>query len=160
MLRHLYGTLFRLDAPVDRRTYLFAGLGLAVTKILGDYSLAKLANVHPWAPWDYVRIGARLTSPYLSAPSWLYVALGCWALPFLWFGTTLTIRRLLDAGRSSWWAALFVVPLANYALILALIFLPTAVTRPTARTASNRPTVATARVSGTTAAPKPRYSTL
>lgn len=143
MLRHL----FRVDQPVDRRTYLVAGLSLAVIKSLGDFGLAKLANVHPWAPWGYVRIGPDLLNANASAPRWLFVALGCWALPFLWFGATLTIRRLIDAGRSPWWSALFLIPLANYALILALIFLPSAEPTPLTRAPRNRPTMATAMAS-------------
>lgn len=84
--------LFRVGLAVDRRTYLVAGLALAVIKSLGDYGLAKLANVHPWAPWGYIRIGPALLDAQASAARWLFVALGCWALPFLWFGATLTIR--------------------------------------------------------------------
>lgn len=120
-------------------------MALAVIKSLGDYGLARLANVHPWAPWGYLQIGPQLLarSP-AGAPSWLFVALGCWALPFLWFATTLTIRRLVDAARSPWWSALFLMPVANYALILALVFLPSVEPTPTSWAPRGRPTMAMA----------------
>jgi uncharacterized membrane protein YhaH (DUF805 family) len=137
--------LTRLDVPVDRRTYLFAGLGLALIKVLGDYAVVEVAGLHPWFPWDYLRSGpALLASHAAGAPSWLFVALGCWALPFLWFGSTLTIRRLVDAGRSPWWSALFLIPWLNYALILVLVLLPSVEPSPTQRTAYDSPTMATA----------------
>jgi len=135
--------LTRLDVPVDRRTYLFAGLGLALIKFLGDYAVVEVAGLHPWLPWDYLRSGPELlASRAAGAPTWLFVALGCWALPFLWFGSTLTIRRLVDAGRSPWWSALFVIPLVNYALILVLVALPSVEAAPAQRTAYDRPTMA------------------
>ena len=120
-------------------------MALAVIKSLGDYGLAKLANVHPWAPWGYLQIGPQLLArASAGTPSWLFVALGCWTLPFLWFASTLTIRRLVDAGRSPWWSALFLIPVANYALILALVFLPSVEPTPTIRGPHGRPTMATA----------------
>jgi len=100
--------------------------------------------VHPWAPWIYLRIGPELLNSSKPAPQWLLVALGCWALPFLWFGATLTIRRLVDAGRSPWWCALWLIPVANYALILVLVFLPSADPRLQVPTPRARPTMATA----------------
>ena len=119
-------------------------MALAVIKCLGDYGLAKLANVHPWGPWAYLRIGPNLISSNPSAPRWLLIALGAWALPFLWFGTTLTIRRLLDTGRSPWWCTLWLIPVGNYALMLALIFLPSAEPRAPVRMSTTGPTMATA----------------
>jgi uncharacterized membrane protein YhaH (DUF805 family) len=137
--------LTRLDLPVDRRTYLSAGLGLAVIKFLGDSAVVEVAGLHPWLPWDYLRSGPELLAQRAAgAPSWLFVALGCWALPFLWFGSTLTIRRLVDAGRSPWWSALFLIPWVNYALIVGLVLLPSAEPEPAQRNGYGRPTMATA----------------
>jgi uncharacterized membrane protein YhaH (DUF805 family) len=145
VLTRLVRTVTRLDLPVDRVTYLVAGLVLAVVKFLGDVALIRLAGLHPWSPWDYLAIGPALLAARGSGPpSWFFVALGCWALPFLWLGSTLTIRRLVDADHSPWWSALFLIPWANYALILALILLPSVETRPTERQDHNRPTAITA----------------
>jgi uncharacterized membrane protein YhaH (DUF805 family) len=139
--------LFDVNLPVDRVTYLVAGVSLALVKFAGDTALITLAHGHPWAPWHYLGSGADLAALSANgAPRWLFVALGCWALPFVWLGATLTIRRAIDACRSPWWAALFLIPWANYALILALVLLPTVTPAKTAapRPASGEPTMRTA----------------
>jgi hypothetical protein len=46
------------------------------------------------------------------------------SLPFLWFGMTMTLLRLRDAGKSAGWAALFFVPLLNLLLFIALSIAP------------------------------------
>jgi uncharacterized membrane protein YhaH (DUF805 family) len=72
------------------------------------------------------------------APAWVNLALVVWTLPFLWIGVALTLRRLVDAGRSPWLSLLFFVPYVNYALMLTLAVLPTAVRPAPARQAQVR----------------------
>jgi uncharacterized membrane protein YhaH (DUF805 family) len=145
VLTRLARTVTRLDLPVDRVTYLVAGLVLALIKFLGDNALAQIAGLRPHVPWHYLQIGPDLLATRSQGtPSWFFVALGCWALPFLWLGSTLTIRRLVDAGRSPWWSALFLIPVANYALILVLTVLPSAEPQVIQRPGYGRPTTGTA----------------
>lgn len=120
-----------LGAPIDRRTYVLHGLGLAVVKYAGDVALVWLATGQVWTPTDYLQSVYSLVSMRLAgSPSWLLPALGVWTLPFVWLGVTLSIRRALDAGRSCWWAFMFFVPYANYALMAALAVLPGATPAP------------------------------
>src|SRR5262245_26592305 len=68
----------------------------------------------------------RYTRPELSNPAWLGPVLALWILPFLFLGLTLTMRRAIDAGRSPFLAAIFLVPYANYAVIALLSAWPSA----------------------------------
>jgi hypothetical protein len=46
------------------------------------------------------------------------------ALPFLWIGVSMSMRRAIDAGRSPWIALLFFVPVINLLLMAVLSLLP------------------------------------
>ena len=50
------------------------------------------------------------------------------ALPFLWIGVSMTMRRAADAGASPWIALLFFVPALNFVLMAVLSLLPSAST--------------------------------
>lgn len=113
-----------LNAPIDRATFVTNGLALAVVKYLGGGALIWLATGDfpaPVAYWSALSVNA--SSPY-ALEAWLLPALGVWTLPFVWLGVTLTLRRVLDAGHSCWWAFLFFVPYVNYALMAVLALLP------------------------------------
>ncbi len=117
--------------PVTRRMYLTHGVLLALVKYLGDIVLIYAASGTLWTPADYVQVFPSLLpsqSGYVTPA--LAPALVTWMLPFFAVGVTLTARRSMDAGYSPWVASLFLVPFANYALIGALLLLPS---RPPAR---------------------------
>jgi hypothetical protein len=59
-----------------------------------------------------------------GAPVWLAPTLVALALPFLWIGVSMTMRRALDAGVSPWLALLFFVPGLNLFLMLGLSLAP------------------------------------
>src|SRR5262249_59045170 len=48
------------------------------------------------------------------------------ALPFLWLGLAMTVKRLRDAGQPTWLAALFFAPIVNLLFFLALSLMPAA----------------------------------
>ena len=113
-----------LSQPVARRLYLTHGLSLAAVKYLGDVLLVYAASGVLWTPTHYVH---GLPSLMIDSPSttwWLALALAVWMLPFLAIGTTLSLRRAIDAGQSPWLSILFLVPFVNYALIATLAALP------------------------------------
>jgi uncharacterized membrane protein YhaH (DUF805 family) len=114
------------ELPVDRRAYLRHGLLLMGIKYAGDAALIGGATGALWTPLDYVRSTPFVLSDRLGEGPAEFLAplLALWTLPFLWAGITLTIRRLLDAGWSAWWALLFFVPLLNYGLFLVLSISP------------------------------------
>src|SRR5207248_9322298 len=110
-----------LDEPVDRPAYLVSGLVLMALKYALDAAVVWLVTRQVWTPLDYMIPSLALRQAKLRVvPAWLVVAMVLWSLPFLWIGVSMTVRRALDAGRSPWLAALFFVPVVNYAVMLAL----------------------------------------
>ena len=118
---------FSFQDPVPPRTYFRHGVGLMALKYAGDVTLVFLATGRWWTPLDYLRsVVFLLSRRFDGAPRWLVPALAAWALPFVWIGVTLTLRRVLDAGASVWMTLLYFVPYVNYLLMLALsFFMPT-----------------------------------
>lgn len=116
---------FGLSLPVDRHTYFGHGVGLMALKYLLDVAAVKLVTGKTWLLTDYL-------NPFLSvradrmvaAPSWLWLLMAAWALPFLWIGVSMTLRRLLDARRSPWLCLLFFVPFLNWLLLAWLCVAP------------------------------------
>jgi uncharacterized membrane protein YhaH (DUF805 family) len=114
---------FSFHDPVPPRTYFRHGVGLMALKYAGDVALVFLAMGRWWTPLDYLRsVGFLLSRRFEGAPSWLVPALAVWALPFIWIGVTLTLRRVLDAGISVWLTLLYFIPFINYLMMLALSF--------------------------------------
>ncbi len=115
---------FSLRVPVGPRDYLVSGLTLMVVKYLVDATVMRLgANVF-WSPIDYLNPTYAVRDVRTSLTPGLRTALVLWTLPFLWIGTSMTVRRAVDAGRSAWGGLLFFVPLVNYVLMIFLCFLP------------------------------------
>ena len=107
--------LLDLSQPIARRAYLTTGLLLALLKYEIDAMLVWAVTRRIWTPLDYLSPLLTHRVDALKAlgevPDWLYFAMAAWALPFIWLGLTLTVRRLADAGLSPWLAFLFFVPL-------------------------------------------------
>ena len=116
---------FGFRDPVDRGTYFRHGVGLMALKYAIDALLIWRFAGRVWTPLNYL-------SPLLStraellrgAPPWLLPLLVAIALPFLWIGVSMTMRRAVDAGASPWIALVFFVPAFNYALMLLCSILP------------------------------------
>src|SRR5262249_27095209 len=121
----LLRTWFSVSAPVGRRVYAATGFGLTAVKYMLDAGAIYGVTGRIWSPWAYL-------SPLLStreaelrpAPEMLLFAMSLWALPFLWIGLTMTMRRAVDAGRSPWTGLLYFVPIVNYLWMIALCFMP------------------------------------
>src|SRR5262245_33640950 len=88
--------LFSLRVPVGPRDYLRWGFGLMIAKYLVDATVIWVACHRTWSPIDYLNPSLALRTPTL--PTWLNVAMVVWALPFLWIGASMTVRRTVDAG--------------------------------------------------------------
>jgi len=116
---------FTLDGTVDRKAYLASGVTLMVVKYFGDvWLVARTTGTH-WGPQDYLlHIHSLLALSLPGAPSWLLAAIALWALPFIWIGVSLTLRRAIDAGLSPWLAVAFFVPFVNFVLMLVLVIAP------------------------------------
>ena len=116
---------FSFREPVDRRTYLLHGAGLMLLKYGVDAAVVWALVHRWWTPLAYVNPVWVLREQQLrGAPAWLAPVLVLWTLPFLWIGVSMTLRRVVDAGRSPWWGLLFFVPVVNYLVMLWLSLLP------------------------------------
>ena len=92
-----------------------------LTKYVSDVALVYLAVQRIWTPLDYLSSVITLQKTTLAgAPGWLLPVLGLWALPFIWAGITLSVRRCIDAGISPWYSLSFFVPYLHYTLMAGL----------------------------------------
>ena len=116
---------FTLEEGVGRRDYLVSGVALAALKYAGDVLIVWSATGRIWSPLDYLSPVTSLISTRLSqAPAAVLPVLAAWALPFLWIGISMSLRRVLDAGRSAWLALLFFVPGLSYLFMAVMSVLP------------------------------------
>jgi uncharacterized membrane protein YhaH (DUF805 family) len=116
----LFERLWRLEGTVGRGAYAIGGTVGFALKYAIDWSVAHFALHQPWTPlsyWRFVDVRRPMNWP-------LFLTLFIIAIPFLWFGMTMTLLRLRDAGRSAGWAALFFVPVANVVMFATLCTLP------------------------------------
>ena len=119
--------LWRWEGRVGRRTYILAGfLGVAI-----KYNLDRLISAfffHRYLLLDYWRplgAAARLSHVSLADRNWLAVLLAT-ALPFIYVGVTMTVRRLRDAAYPVWFVVFFFFPAVNLLFFLWLCFVPSA----------------------------------
>jgi len=112
---------FGFHEPVGRGTYFRHGIGLTALKYAVDALLIwRVAHV-VWTPFNYLSpLWSTRQQLLQSGPPWLPAALVVIALPFLWIGVSMTLRRAVDAGASPGLALLFFVPVVNILLMLAL----------------------------------------
>ena len=124
-MRSLPRLWFGLTDRVDRSTYLVHGAALMALKLGADVLAVFAVTGQIWTPIDYLTPVLSVQGGYLHPrPGWLLAAMAVWALPFLWIGISMSLRRALDAGLSPWIALLFFVPLVNWGLISALAVVP------------------------------------
>ena len=130
---------FRFDVPVDRRAYALTGFSLTAVKYATDAALVYGSTGVVWTPLDYLQplFGLR-NSPIAEHPHTV-AALTAWALPFLWIGASMTVRRALDAGLRASTGLLFFVPVVNYLWMLFLCTCRSVSERPADELASRAP---------------------
>ena len=116
---------FGFSDPVDRGTYFRHGVGLTAFKYAIDALLIWRFADRVWTPLDYLNPLFEARQELLQdGPSWLLPLLIAIALPFLWIGVSMSMRRAIDAGRSPWHALLFFVPAINFLLMAILSLAP------------------------------------
>jgi uncharacterized membrane protein YhaH (DUF805 family) len=124
-MKELFATLARDGGPLGRARYFLAGACLFLLKHALDWGVASLFG-RPWSPFDYFVLPTSLlslmTSPFRERafPALLLTV----AVPFIFVGVKLTLRRLRDAGLPSWLVVCFFVPLVNLVFFLLLCLLP------------------------------------
>ena len=116
---------FGFSDPVDRGTYLRHGLGLMLFKYAVDSLLVATFTGRVWSPFVYLSPVWTVRQQFLEgAPVWLAPALLAFALPFLWIGVSMSMRRAIDAGASPRLALLFFLPFINLFLMVGLSLAP------------------------------------
>jgi uncharacterized membrane protein YhaH (DUF805 family) len=118
--------LWRWEGRVSRRTYGLVG----VVCFLIKNNLDRLVGLHYLGTqsilfnyWLPLGKAARLTQ--LSSTEMRYLTtLLVVAIPFIWIGVAMTVRRLRDAGQPVWLVVLFFLPFVNLLFFAALCFLP------------------------------------
>src|SRR5215468_9885543 len=106
--------LVGLRTRVPRRLYIAWGLGLAGLKFLLDTAVVYGFSHRVWSPLGYVVPSLALRRAAVGdAPEAMHVLLVVLALPFLWIGLSMSVRRAADAGCSPWLGVGFLVPVLN-----------------------------------------------
>lgn len=119
--------LFGLRAPVSRRDYLLWGVALSALKYCVDAAIVYAFVQRFWPPAAYfipvMSVRDRLLGN--NVPTSMHATLALAALPFLWVGLSMSVRRAANAGKSPWLGVLFLVPGVNWLVMFGLAALPT-----------------------------------
>src|SRR5262245_6322395 len=118
--------LWRWDGTIGRGPYALLGVVLAVLKYGLDALLATQVFGRAWTLFGYLVMPEQATRILrLSEEERLfYGVLLAVALPFIWAGIGLTLRRLRDAGLPLPLVILFFVPVVNVLFFVVLCLLP------------------------------------
>ena len=126
---------------IGRRRYLITGLVLFALKYNIDRLLATLFE-YRWGPFNYLVFLSSDDNGIagLSPPdARFYALLVLFALPFIWIGVVLTLRRLRDAALPLSLVVLFFIPLINLIFFVILAAIP-------GSTSSDRSSLLSARI--------------
>jgi hypothetical protein len=120
-----FGSLWRWDGKVTRRTYAMFGAGGLCIKYNLDRVIADYFGFR-WNIWKYLDpLGHSDRFPHLTAPEKYFLAiLLITALPFIWVGITMTMKRLRDSGQPLALTLLFFAPIVNLLFFALLCIMP------------------------------------
>jgi len=121
-----FASLWRWDGKVSRGTYALFGICGLATKHNLDRFIAYRFGFR-WGVWNYLDPLERAAqfSPLSGSEKKFLAILLITALPFIWIGITMTVKRLRDAGQPLWLTLLFFAPVINLLFFAILIALPT-----------------------------------
>jgi uncharacterized membrane protein YhaH (DUF805 family) len=119
--------LWRWRGRVGGKIFALVGFVGFVLKHLIDWRITQyfLHNdsglfFNYWAPMG---IPVRLSDLSSYQTKFLETLLAA-AIPFIWLGLAMTVKRLRDAGGPVWLAAIFFIPVANVLFLAAMCFAP------------------------------------
>jgi uncharacterized membrane protein YhaH (DUF805 family) len=121
---------FGLRTRVSQRAYLTTGVLLTAIKYAVDAGVVYAVTGKFFTPIDYLnpvltlRTKAINAGPPTSASEVVLIFMILFALPFLWIGVSMTVRRAIDAGKSPWLGLAFFVPILNIPTMVVLAALP------------------------------------
>ncbi len=120
-----FGDLWRWDGKVSRGRYALVGIcGLAIKHNLDRFIGYKFG--HQWGVKTYFDPLERAAqfSPLSYGDKQFLAILLITAIPFIWVGITMTLKRLRDAGQPLWLTLLFFAPIVNLLFFAMLSVLP------------------------------------
>lgn len=117
--------IFSFDGRIGRLAYATLGLCLFGAKFIIDDLVAHLVFDRYWSPFNYlsqtqVTMLVGMTADDIP----FYIAMLVCALPFIWAGIALTVKRLRSAGLPIWTCFLFFIPMINLLFFGVLCVLP------------------------------------
>ena len=115
--------LFSWNGKVDRGFYAIAGLVLFIVKWNTDRLLGGHFFSVSWMPYQYLLPGIELPEAAHDQRD-LFLVLAVTALPFIYVGVILTVKRLRSIGVPSFLAVMFFMPFINLLFFTVLSFLP------------------------------------
>ena len=121
-----FADLLRWDGTVGRGPYALVGvIGFAIKHNI-DRWIAFGVFHRNWGVFNYVIPLDRALQPHmLSREDQVFLAtMVAMALPFIWVGLAMTLRRLRSIGLPAWFVIFFFAPVANLAFFLLLAILP------------------------------------
>lgn len=124
--------LWRVSGTVDRGVYALVGvIGFAIKHNV-DRFIASAFFHRPWSVFNYwAPLGKAMQLGALSPDEARFcVAMVTAALPFIWVGVALTIKRLRSTRLPLWLVLLFFAPFINLVLFLLLSLLPARAEKP------------------------------
>ena len=134
------GVLFRFEGTVGRRAYAAVGVCGFLLKHLVDRGVAGYLFEHNWEISSYWHSPFRPTVSFalLISDTRFATTMLAIALPFIWVGMVLTVKRLRSLGQPAWLSMLFFVPMVNLLFFLLLSVLPASQERNTGSDPSER----------------------
>lgn len=122
-MRLALSDLWRPDGIVGRGPYALIGCALFAVKHNLDRFVATVLFGRPWDIFSYLRGPQPGVESTAHAAAFYATMLGL-ALPFIWTGVALTLRRLRDVGWPAGLLLLFFVPVLNLPFFLLLSLVP------------------------------------
>lgn len=124
---------FSFVGRVSRGQYLTWGASLMALKYAVEAAMYYVASKQVLTPFGFVNPLIKDRTSAISNNYVVMVLLIVWALPFLWIGIAMSIRRAVDAGISPLHAFFFFFPYVNLAFMLVMATLTSKSTGPTPR---------------------------
>lgn len=116
--------LWRWDGAVDRGPYVIFGITLFALKHNIDRIVSAVVFNRPWSLFNYMVPGEAVVTDIPNEKVTFYATLLALAIPFIYTGVVLTLRRLRSAGLPVVLVVLFFLPLINLFFFILLAVLP------------------------------------
>ena len=119
--------LGRRSGRIGPAAFFAIGVTLFVVKFALDRTVATLGFGRGWSVMNYLIPNEAYALPALPpAERTFYLTMLAVALPFVWIGLHVTLRRLRDAALPRWLVGLFFIPAVNMLFFAALSVFPSA----------------------------------